>query len=219
VHCDRNRKANILNYLINQASDMQFILFTQDEWTLSWLNANHPDCNKIIMSYDENTTIDYTLVTTLTDQSEAVRERLLAVEELELDEEFSIDLGLVDTTSLSSSTKEISNNISNLSEEMLRDISNVLSSDETAIKILALLKQSNWKAQEADFQSILHGQFLSVVLDGLNNRSLDILGDQLVYIDDEQLTVTEEYRPSLSHFLRQGLGSKTYPTSTDIDNK
>lgn len=224
VHCDRNRKANILTYLINQSSDMQFILFTQDEWTLTWLNANYPDCNKIVMSYDENTTIDYTLVSTLTGQSEAVRERLLAAEEVEPNDEFSSDLGLADTTSLSSSgTKEISNNklqeAANLSEETLRDISDVLSSDEMAIKILALLKQSNWKAQESDFQSILRGQFLSVVLDGLNNRSLDILGDQLVYVDDEQFTVAEEYRPSLSHFLSQVLGSKNYPTSKDIDNK
>jgi DNA repair exonuclease SbcCD ATPase subunit len=220
VHCDRQRKANILTYLINQASDMQFILFTQDDWTLSWLNTNYSNCNMIVMSYDENTTIDYTLVDTLTDQSEAVRERLLAVEE---GEEVSVGLSLEDTTSSSSASKEIISDspqeIPDLSEEILQDLSDVLSSDETAIKILALLEQSGWETHESDFHSILHGQFLSVALDSLNNRSLDILGDQLVYIENEHLTVTEEYRPSLSHFLRQVTGSKTDPTSTDIDNK
>jgi DNA repair exonuclease SbcCD ATPase subunit len=220
VHCDRNRKANILTYLINQASDMQFILFTQDDWTLSWLNTNYPNCNMIVMSYDENTTIDYTLVDTLTNQSEAVRERLLAVEE---SEETPVGLDIEDATSSSSSSEEIISDspqeIPDLSEEILQDLSDVLSFDETAIKILALLEQSGWETHESDFHSILQGQFLSVVLDSLNNRSLDILGDQLVYIENEHLTVTEEYRSSLSHFLRQEIGSKIDPTSTDNENK
>ena len=49
--------------------------------TLTWLNTNYPDCNVVVMSHDKNTSIDYTLVETLTDQSEAVRERLLGAEE------------------------------------------------------------------------------------------------------------------------------------------
>ncbi len=218
VHCDRNRKVNILTYLINQSSNMQFILFTQDDWTLNWLNTNYPNCNTIVMSYNENMTIDYTLVNNLIAQSEAVRERLLAVGE---SKEMPVGLNTEDATSSSSVSEEIMidspQEIPDSSEKILQGLLDVLSSDETAIKILVLLKQSGWEQHESDFHSILQGQFLNVILDDLNNRSLDILGDQLIRIENEHLIVTEEYRPLLSYFLRQALVSKIDPTSTDVD--
>jgi len=83
----------------------------------------------------------------------------------------------------------------------------VLADDETAIRLIRLLQRNAWELEEAKANDldILQGEFLNLVLDRLNERALDVLGDQLVYTDNGKFIVTEEFRDVLQELLGMDL--------------
>jgi hypothetical protein len=68
---------------------------------------------------------------------------------------------------------------------------------------MRLLRQHHWHVDEAAASAldVMRGEFLSRVVDRLNERALDTLGDQLVYSEDGQLVVTHEFRDTLGLWL------------------
>jgi len=197
VHCDRDRKSNILNYLIEQSSDMQFILFTQDDWIKDWFLENHSENNIIEMSYESNSSIDYGIVDTLQEESEHVRERL-SVSDENREDNITISVNSEDEPN-----ERTSQYVSSMEIEHEANLNIVIDSNNIVVKILEVLKKSNWQAEVSGIEPYLEGQFLNVILDNLNDKAVEYLGDQLIYLEDDQLIVTEEFRVDVDELLGQ----------------
>ncbi|MFO7322387.1 MAG: SMC family ATPase [Chloroflexota bacterium] len=210
VHCDRMRKANILDYLARQSKDMQFLLFTQDDWTRDWLLSQYPDCNVIMMLPQNAPVIDYDRVRTLASQSREIRERLQVAEE---EEEIlsppvpgvqKVEKPMPSSPSVPTFVRDTPPAFNTNRIDVMES---VLADDETAIRLIRLLQRNAWELEEAKANDldILQGEFLNLVLDRLNERALDVLGDQLVYTDNGKFIVTEEFRDVLQELLGMDL--------------
>jgi hypothetical protein len=85
----------------------------------------------------------------------------------------------------------------------LREVAEVLGTDQTALALFNYLKTQRWEVETSSVDSLLDGEFLSIVLDRINERAFDVLGDQIIMLEGDNLIVTEDYRDELEYLLNQ----------------
>jgi hypothetical protein len=83
----------------------------------------------------------------------------------------------------------------------LHAVAAVLGNDADALALLRFLQSQEWEADSEHAAQALEGTFLAVVLDRLNERALDELGDQLVFDEAGTLVVAEDYRDEVEHLF------------------
>lgn len=74
-------------------------------------------------------------------------------------------------------------------------------SQSIATKLLRLLRENNWQAPPATLEAALEGQFLNVILDQINERAYELLGDGLLFDESGVWVVTEDYRDEIGYLL------------------
>lgn len=100
----------------------------------------------------------------------------------------------------------------------LREVAEVIRDDEIVVNLLKHLEQHNWEARSDAVQPILQGQFLNVVLDRVNEKSADLLGDWLIFQEGEDLVVAEDYRDELRYLFTCARGSPTEAEPSHISD-
>jgi hypothetical protein len=84
----------------------------------------------------------------------------------------------------------------------LAEVAEVIGQDKQVIDLLRLLYEHDWEADEDTAQESIDGaEFCNVIVSRVNERAQDILGDNLIYVEDERLSVTEDYRDEIEHLL------------------
>jgi len=84
----------------------------------------------------------------------------------------------------------------------LREVGEVISQDQTAVMLLHYFVKNGWEIARDVIEGLLAGEFLSVVLDQINERALELLGDNLFLIEDGQVVVAEDYRDEAEHLFK-----------------
>jgi len=87
----------------------------------------------------------------------------------------------------------------------LPEVATVLAGDQNTIHLLQFLQTQGWECDQSLAQRAIEYEFLNVVLDRLNERALDIIGDNLIYIEGEVLIVLENYRDELEFLFANAL--------------
>jgi len=83
----------------------------------------------------------------------------------------------------------------------LAEVAKAILGDTSSIILLRYMMDSNWEAEQDDAQMMLDAEFLNVVLDRLNEKSIELLGDQLIFLEGNILVVTEDFRDEIAHLL------------------
>ena len=150
--------------------------------------------------------IDFERVRSLAEESDTVRDRLIIDENTAIVETASESIANKDTKQVADNQLEGLN--MNRPEDTpdhllteLVEVGEILSGDTTGVTLLRYLLSASWEANEEDVQSILDGEFLTVVLDRLNERAIELLGDQLIFVEDAKLIVTEDFQDEIEHLL------------------
>lgn len=71
----------------------------------------------------------------------------------------------------------------------------------TTFKVIALLHANDWQCSSDAVQQELENEFANVVIDQINETAMDEIGDALLYQEDGQWIVLEEYRDEIQHIL------------------
>ncbi|NJL54478.1 hypothetical protein HC928_04250 [bacterium] len=154
-------------------------------------------------------TIDYTKVNTLVEESDAVRIRLIVEEDPAPAIPTAVPQGVSQGTAASDRVTGAMPTFNlerpeNTPEHLLTDlhaVAAVLGNDTDALTLLRFCHTQGWQADSEQVAQTLAGTFLAVVLDRLNERALDELGDQLVFVEGSMLVVAEDYRDELEHLF------------------
>jgi hypothetical protein len=73
---------------------------------------------------------------------------------------------------------------------------------QVATGILVFLKECGWETNSDSIPAdLMAGSFLSTELDAINMQAVDILGDALLFEEDGQLVVSEDYRDEIAFIL------------------
>jgi hypothetical protein len=161
---------------------------------------------------DTPITIDFEKVSVLRNESDEVRQRL-TVE----DEETAVEAVLppavqepVVTVELVSAfnVERPANTPAHLLTN-LREVAETTAGDETAIYLLRYLRAEQWESSNEAAQAAVGSEFLSVVLDRINERAIESIGDNLIFAEGNQLVVAEDYRDELDYLLPQTVESIT----------
>ncbi|MBI5928212.1 MAG: TerB N-terminal domain-containing protein [Chloroflexi bacterium] len=86
--------------------------------------------------------------------------------------------------------------------------------DGPVAKLLHALMEQNWQAPASNLETVLPGQFINVLLDDINGRAYDQVGDALIFDEDGLWIVTEDYRDEIEYLLEH---QETPSTSPAID--
>ncbi|HUN09887.1 MAG TPA: TerB N-terminal domain-containing protein [Aggregatilineales bacterium] len=165
--------------------------------------------------------IDYAKVSALTAESDELRDRLITENEqrsTEIRSEVETAApGIPRTASIFMLNVE---RLDDTPENLLTDLQavhDVITGDETALRLLNHLKQNDWEVKTDALDAILEGGFLSVILDRINERAIGQLGDQLVVMEDDIVLVTEDYRDEIRHLFSQPVKPNESTTSANQD--
>ena len=69
-------------------------------------------------------------------------------------------------------------------------------------KLIAVLMNSDWECPVDAIQSAFPGEFISVIIDEINNNALETVGDNLILEEDGLLVVLEDYRDEIEYILQ-----------------
>ncbi len=87
--------------------------------------------------------------------------------------------------------------------------------DSDSAKLITLLMGRGWAATESDLQAAFpRSQFVNVIIDEINERAQDEIGDNLITDENGTWTIEEDYRPALLTVLDDGLLGQT-PASAE----
>lgn len=149
--------------------------------------------------------IDFDRIESLTVESDAIRDRL-QVEDKDVSNSTSSTVIPTDVhpvfelQPVNLNTNRPEDTPEHLLTE-LEEVADILTGDTSSIQLLQHLMDSDWETNEDDAQVILGDEFLNVVVDRLNERSIELLGDQLIFIEGARLIVTEDFRDEIDHLL------------------
>ncbi len=83
-------------------------------------------------------------------------------------------------------------------------------------KLITLLMGRGWAATESELQAAFpRSQFVNVIIDEINERAQDEIGDNLITDENGTWTIDEDYRPALLTVLNGGLHAQTPPTAEE----
>jgi hypothetical protein len=83
----------------------------------------------------------------------------------------------------------------------LREVADVIAGDPRAVAVLRVLYDERWKATENHIQHSVEDEFLTGIIYRINERACQLLGDNLVFVDNGIVTVAEDYQDELTHLL------------------
>jgi len=156
--------------------------------------------------------IDFTKVGDLNKESNEVRDRLTVKEDMvgestiisEPVSPITPDIGIT-TASKETSGFNLERPLDTPAHLLtdLREVAEILGQDQTALSLFGYLKTHQWEVETATIDALLDGAFLTVVLDRINERAIDLLGDQIIFIEGNALVVTEDYRDELEYLIDQ----------------
>jgi len=153
--------------------------------------------------------IDMDKVARLQSESESIRERLTAEgQEQASQSRLPESIGSMRSVEIagSSSQPSYTQRPDDTPAELLTDLPEVAAVmdnvGQTASQLLCFLKENNWEtnSQNVPFD-LLEGSSLNTELDAINERAAQILGDALIFEENDQLVVAEDYRDELEFIL------------------
>lgn len=100
----------------------------------------------------------------------------------------------------------------------LREVAEVVAHDQTAVMLLQHFTTNGWELPEGIVETLLAGEFLSMVLDRINERALELLGDNLLLIENGLVIVAEDYRDEAGHLFKSA-EPMLLPSSTEAISK
>jgi hypothetical protein len=83
----------------------------------------------------------------------------------------------------------------------LAEVAEVLWGDPSGMSLLQTLMANDWEAEQDEVQALIENEFLTVILDRLNDRAIERLGDQIILTEGSRLVVTEDFRDEILHLL------------------
>ena len=90
--------------------------------------------------------------------------------------------------------------------DLLTDLAGVAqimgASGENRAQLLAVMMESGWECPADAIESAFPGEFISVIIDEINNIALDAIGDTLIIEEDDLWFVLEEYRDEVEYILQ-----------------
>jgi len=90
-------------------------------------------------------------------------------------------------------------------DDLLTDLPEVTQiigrSEDNSSKLIALMQANNWEYSSDALQTAFEGQFVNVIIDEINDRAFDEIGDSLLFEEDDQWVVLEEYRDEIEYIL------------------
>lgn len=158
--------------------------------------------------------IDFARVYVLAEESNAVRDRLSIEEnETHTPADLAAPVPVLQEESPDATEQEVvpaaapAFNLErpeNTPDHLLTDllaVTAVLGDDADALALLRYLQAQEWEADSDSAAGALEGTFVAVVLDRINERALDELGDHLIFDEAGTLVVAEDYRDELEHLF------------------
>jgi hypothetical protein len=179
-------------------------------------------------------TIDMDKVAQLQQESEEVRDRLI-VEEVPQDAQ----IGAAETSSEPDRQMKPAGEISqpgyiqrpdDAPADLLTELPEVAEvmgkAGQTAARILGFLRDNNWETSSDRIPTnLFEGSFLNTELDAINERATQVLGDALIFEENGQVVVAEDYRDEIEFILNHPdyvearvLTSKADPSSETYDD-
>lgn len=161
--------------------------------------------DKAAFAVDTPLTIDYSKVEALIGESDAVRDRLQVSEEDEIivSKTLHVETSEAKTNEPAplglNTARPVDTPIHLLTE--IEEVAEIIKVNETAISLLRNLQKHSWEMYRTAAEDTLNGAFLNVVLDRINERAVELLGDQLIFIEGDLLIVAEDYRDEIEHLL------------------
>ncbi|MYD10001.1 MAG: hypothetical protein F4X02_08140 [Chloroflexi bacterium] len=70
-------------------------------------------------------------------------------------------------------------------------------------RLLVLMMQSNWSIDASALDAAFPGEFVDVIVDDINERANDSLGENLIFYEDEELVVNEDYCHDVETIISQ----------------
>ncbi|MDE2636774.1 MAG: hypothetical protein OXI30_10450, partial [Chloroflexota bacterium] len=70
-------------------------------------------------------------------------------------------------------------------------------------RLLVLMMQSNWSIDASALDEAFPGEFVDVIVDHINERANDSIGDNLIFYEDEELVVNEDYCHDIETIISQ----------------
>lgn len=214
--------AKILDGAFSLSSEEPSTTIAIDYAKVSALQMESDEVRDRLLVEDEDEpgiTIDYAKVSTLNTESDAVRDRLLVEDETgTLAQPVSASASELPAAVTGQSGHNLTFNVArplDTPAPLLTDLEavhTIIASDQKVQNLLIYLKQNDWEVETDAVYAVLEGEFLSIILDRINERALDQLGDQLIIIENDTLVVTEDYRDELEH-LFQNPASEITPTT------
>lgn len=179
-------------------------------------------------------TIDMDKVAQLQQESEEVRDRLL-IEDMpqEIQSEASEAIAGPDqqtTTARDTSQPGYIQRPDDAPAELLTDLPEVAEvmgkAGQTVARILGFLRDNNWETSSGSIPTdLFEGSFLNTELDAINEQAVQVLGDALIFEENGQVVVAEDYRDEIEFILNHPdyvesrvLASKADPSSETYDD-
>lgn len=90
-------------------------------------------------------------------------------------------------------------------EDQLTDLAEVATimgkSTGTKSKVIAHMMTNDWRCLTETIQTILDNEFANVVIDEINESAMDEIGDSLIFEEDNNWIILEEYRDEIQYIL------------------
>lgn len=154
-------------------------------------------------------------------EAESLRQRLLKAEEESIEKQRRIDETAepqtdVPTLTVAVASMQTSEPVSphlpirpaGTPDDLLTDLSAVNltigSRQGNEARLLELLQQRNWRARQEHLASLFDGGFINVAYDKLNERAYQQLGDAIIFEEEGEWVVAEDYRDEIEYLFMQG---------------
>ncbi|MCB0210615.1 MAG: hypothetical protein KDJ52_14850, partial [Anaerolineae bacterium] len=167
-------------------------------------------------------TIDFAAAEKLTRDSDEIRKRLTSEDELQeqdFDKAPALTIERPEKTQVGAGYLLRPNGTPDHLLTDLPEIASILGNSETdEAKIARMLMQNNWRASLENIQSIINNQFANVIIDQINEKSFDEIGDALIFEENETWVVVEDYRDEIEYILEhpeyQAVGMAAAPDAS-----
>ena len=146
--------------------------------------------------------LDISEIEKLKADSEAVRDKLVIEEDWLEPEVVTLS---EDQTQLASSSLGYLIRPDDAPKDLLTDITEVAvimgESTGTKSRVIAHIMINDWQCSTESIQSILDKEFANVIIDEINEAAIDQIGDSLIFEEDNNWVILEEYRDEVQYIL------------------
>ena len=68
-------------------------------------------------------------------------------------------------------------------------------------RLMAMMMKNDWACTLDNLESAFKGEFVSVIMEGINERAYEAIGDSLIFEEDDRWIIDEGYRDEIEHIL------------------